>query len=113
MTPIPILYAKRPADQLRLAEIKQRLSLRPMLLEDAQAEGGESRASQVRQIIRQVQREGDAGLVDCIWRFEKAAVRVEQLRVPPAEIAASSSVPMCAGSSGPGSITAISPLPTR
>ena len=88
MTPIPILYAKRPADQLRLAEIKQRLSLRPMLLEDAQAEGGESRASQVRQIIRQVQCEGDAGLVDCIWRFEKAAVRVEQLRVPPAEIAA-------------------------
>ncbi|NNM87152.1 MAG: histidinol dehydrogenase [Phycisphaerae bacterium] len=88
MIPIPILYANRPADQLRLAEIKQRLSLRPMLLEDAQAEGGESRASQVRQIIRQVQREGDAGLVACIWRFEKAQVRVEQLRVPPAEIAA-------------------------
>ena len=88
MPPIPILYTNRPADQLRLTQIKQRLSLRPMLLEDAQAEGGESKAGQVRRIIRQVQREGDAGLVDCIRRFENAAVKVEQLRVASADIAA-------------------------
>ncbi len=88
MDPIPLLYANRPADRLRLTQIQQRLSLRPMLLEDAQADGGKSRASQVRQIIRQVQREGDAGLMDCIRRFENVAIKVEQLRVPAADIAA-------------------------
>ncbi len=88
MTALPILYTNRPADQLRLAQIKQRLSLRPMLLEDAQAEGGESRAGQVRQIIRQVLREGDAGVVDCIRRFEDVALKAEQLRVPAEHIAA-------------------------
>lgn len=88
MSPIPILYANRPADQPRLTQIKERLSLRPMLLEDAQADGGDSRASQVRHIIRQVQRDGDAGVVDCIRRFDKVAIRPEQLRVPQAEIAA-------------------------
>ena len=88
MSPIPILYANRPADQPRLTQIKERLSLRPMLLEDAQADGGDSRASQVRHIIRQVQRDGDAGVVDCIRRFDKVAIRPVQLRVPQAEIAA-------------------------
>ncbi len=85
MRVIPIVRADQADGQEKLSQIKQRLSLVPMLLAGLDAVP-ESMCGQVRQIIADVHRRGDAALVEYTRRFDHPTFSLDDLRVPERQI---------------------------
>jgi histidinol dehydrogenase len=77
---LPIIETSREWE--RVEALKAKLSLKPLLLEGIDEEGGgSSKFEVVRGILRNVQRRGDEALVEYTRKFDKANVSATTLRV--------------------------------
>ena len=85
---LPIFYSARDGDAI--AKLRGKLSLRPLLLEglDEEEAGGGSKFEVVRGILREVQRRGDAALIDYTKRLDGAEITAHSMRVGPGAVAA-------------------------
>lgn len=86
---LPILQS--PRDDAAIDALRQKLSLRPLLIEgldDEELEHGThvSRFETVRAILRDVQKRGDAAVLDYTAQFDHATLTPATLRVPQAAI---------------------------
>ncbi len=79
---LPILDARKDAPQVNA--LRAKLSLKPLLLEglDEGDETATSKFATVRQILRDIQREGDPALLRYTEKFDKATLTPDTLRVP-------------------------------
>ncbi|MGC8623794.1 MAG: histidinol dehydrogenase [Phycisphaerae bacterium] len=85
MRVIPIVRADQADGQEKLSQIKERLSLTPLLLAGLDATP-ESLCGQVRHIIADVHRRGDAAIVEYTRRFDHPTFALDDLRVPERQI---------------------------
>ena len=81
---LPIYYV--PGDDAKIQALRDKLSLRPLLLEGLDDEGTEqgakvSRYEAVRTILREVQKRGDAAVIEFTAQFDKATLTSETMRV--------------------------------
>jgi len=83
---LPIYYSPRDAPQIE--SLRAKLSLKPMLLEGLDDEDGASKFETVRTILRDVQKRGDAALLEYTQKFDEAQITLESLRVPQSTIEA-------------------------
>jgi histidinol dehydrogenase len=87
---LPIIRASESPAQIEA--LRAKLSLKPLLLEglDDEETGpvgrGVSRFEAVRQILRDVQREGDAAVIRYTEKFDRATLTAQTMRVPAAAI---------------------------
>jgi histidinol dehydrogenase len=80
---LPIYYATKDAPQVE--SLRAKLSLKPLLLEgldEGESETATSKFATVRQILRDIQREGDSALLRYTRQFDKATLTPDTLRVP-------------------------------
>ena len=83
---IPIYDAQRDAQ--KIADLRGKLSLRPLILQGLDEEDNTSKFDVVRRILRDVREQGDAAVIDYTEKFEKVRLTPELMRVPASEIAA-------------------------
>jgi histidinol dehydrogenase len=90
---LPMYYS--PRDVAAVDALRAKLSLKPLLMEGMGAEdeegggggaGHSSKFETVRAILRDVQKRGDAAVVDYTARFDKAPITVATMRVSPAAV---------------------------
>lgn len=81
---LPILSAER--DAAAIQALRQKLSLKPLLIDGLDDEDGQSKFAVVREILRDVQARGDAALIDHTRRFDNVVLPVEKIRVADAVI---------------------------
>ena len=91
MSCIEIIYSDRTDHAARLAEIKSRLSIGPMLLAELSPTGEPSAQQKVRVILADVRRDGDDALVRYSRQFDQFTGDASALRVSAAAIAAAAS----------------------
>ncbi len=85
MPAITIVRADQADGQEKLSQIKQRLSLAPMLLAGLETHS-DSLSAQVQRIIADVRRRGDDAILDYTRRFDHPDFSLDDLRVPPQDI---------------------------
>ncbi len=78
---LPILHS--PGDSAQIEALRAKLSLKPLLLEglDDEDPAGASKFETVRGILRDVQKRGDAAVLDYTRKFDKAGISLETMRV--------------------------------
>lgn len=84
---LPILSL--PRDLAAVAALREKLSLKPLLLhglDEEQGQAGGAPFQVVRQILQAVRQRGDAALLDYTFQFEKVRLTAEQMRVPQGQI---------------------------
>ncbi len=91
MPMLPIFYTKK--DEAKIEALREKLSLRPLLIEGLDGEEAAkgtsvSRFETVRAILRDVQKRGDAAVIEYTAKFDKAVVTTETLRVPQSAVEA-------------------------
>jgi histidinol dehydrogenase len=85
MPAISIVRADQADGQEKLSQIKQRLSLAPMLLAGLEATS-DSITAQVQHIIADVRRRGDEAILEYTRRFDHPDFSLDDLRVPQEDI---------------------------
>ncbi|HUO10028.1 MAG TPA: histidinol dehydrogenase [Phycisphaerae bacterium] len=80
-------------DSSQIDALRAKLSLKPLLLEgigggDDEDPSGTSKFETVRSILRDVQKRGDAAVLDYTQKFDKTALTAETMRVPQSAIEA-------------------------
>jgi histidinol dehydrogenase len=77
------------ADQQKIAALRAKLSLKPLLLQGLDDEAGDnqSKFEAVRQILRDIQTRGDHAVFDYTQKFDNANIDAQTIRVGPGAIA--------------------------
>ena len=87
MPALPELYTNRPADQLAILALRQKLSLDSLLLAGIGDQHSDGPAAVVRRIIGEVHKRGDAALIEFTRQFDGVDLAGRPLRVGMDEIA--------------------------
>jgi histidinol dehydrogenase len=70
----------------KVQQLSQKLSLKPLLLEGLDDEDGAGKFEVVRGILRDVQKRGDAAVIDYSAKFDKIALTAATMRIPQAAL---------------------------
>ena len=82
---LPIYHTRRDAD--KIAALQSKLSLKPLLLEGLDDETGEAgKFEVVRKILREVQKRGDAALLEYTAKFDRVALTPQSMQIQQTEI---------------------------